>query len=262
VGITDPGAKLTDLPAGSINHHWTKNLLASPDGSHLYVTVGSNSNIAENGMDAEFERAALLEIDPATGTSRVFATGLRNPNGLAWQPDTGALWTVVNERDELGNDLVPDYLTSVVDGGFYGWPYSYFGQHIDTRVQPQRPDLVAAARVPDYALGSHTASLGLAFGTAAHFPPRYANGAFVAQHGSWNRKPPSGYQVIFVPFINGEPNGMPEDVLTGFTNDEGEARGRPVGLVFDASGALLVADDVGNVVWRVAPASDRLAAAP
>ncbi len=253
--ISAPGVKLADLPGGPINHHWTKNVLADASGGRLYVTVGSNSNVGERGVAQELRRAAILEIDIATRRSRVFASGLRNPNGLAWQPDSGALWTVVNERDELGNDLVPDYLTSVSDRGFYGWPYSYYGQHVDERVKPPRPDMVAAALVPDYALGSHTASLGLAFGQGNLFPPRYAGGAFIGQHGSWNRDPPSGYKVIFVPFAGGQPAGGPEDVLTGFLNAEGEARGRPVGVAFDRQGALLVADDVGNRIWRVTPAS-------
>ena len=253
--ITAPGVKVADLPAGPLNHHWTKDLVAHPDGTRLYATVGSNSNIGENGMDKETNRAAVLEIDRTSGKSRVFASGLRNPNGPAWQPQSGALWVVVNERDELGNDLVPDYMTSVKDGGFYGWPYSYYGQHVDARVQPQRPDLVAKAIVPDYALGAHTASLGLAFNTGKLFPPEMANGAFVGQHGSWNRKPHSGYKVIFVPFANGMPSGKPQDVLTGFLTDEGEARGRPVGVAIDRQGALLVADDVGNAIWRVTPAA-------
>jgi len=253
--ITAPGVKVADLPAGPLNHHWTKDLTAHPDGTRLYATVGSNSNIGENGMDKETNRAAVLEIDRTSGKSRVFASGLRNPNGPAWQPQSGALWVVVNERDELGNDLVPDYMTSVKDGGFYGWPYSYYGQHVDARVQPQRPDLVAKAIVPDYALGAHTASLGLAFNTGKLFPPEMANGAFVGQHGSWNRKPHSGYKVIFVPFANGMPSGKPQDVLTGFLTDEGEARGRPVGVAIDRQGALLVADDVGNAIWRVTPAA-------
>ena len=235
------GSKVADLPAG-INHHWTKSLVANRDGTRLYVGVGSNSNVAEKGMDIEVNRAAILEIDPATGSTRVFASGLRNPVGLAWQPQSGALWTAVNERDELGSDLVPDYMTSVKDGGFYGWPYSYFGQHVDDRVKPQRPDLVAKAIVPDYALGPHTASLGLTFDD---------RGAYVGQHGSWNRRPRSGYKVIFVPFTNGMPAGPAQDVLTGFLDEEGNARGRPVGVTFDKRGALLVADDVGNVVWRV-----------
>src|SRR6516225_3458102 len=252
--ITAPGVKVADLPAGALNHHWTKDLVASADGMRLYATVGSNSNIGENGIDNETSRAAVLEIDRATGKSRVFASGLRNPNGPAWQPQSGALWVVVNERDELGNDLVPDYMTSVKDGGFYGWPYSYYGQHVDTRVQPQRPDLVAKAIVPDYALGAHTASLGLAFNTGKLFPPEMANGAFIGQHGSWNRKPRSGYKVIFVPFANGMPSGRPQDVLTGFLNSDGEAQGRPVGVAIDRQGALLVADDVGNAIWRVTPA--------
>ena len=253
--ITAPGIKLADLPAGSLNHHWTKDLVASPDGSKLYATVGSNSNIGENGMDAETNRAAVLEVDRATGKSRLFASGLRNPNGPAWQPQSGALWVVVNERDELGNDLVPDYMTSVKDGGFYGWPYSYYGQHVDERVQPQRPDLVAKAIAPDYALGAHTASLGLAFNTGNLFPPEMANGAFIGQHGSWNRKPRSGYKVIFVPFADGAPSGKPQDVLTGFLSADGEAQGRPVGVAIDKKGALLVADDVGNAIWRVTPAT-------
>lgn len=247
--------KVMDLPGGPLNHHWTKNIIASPDGSHLYATVGSNSNIGENGMEAETGRAAIHELDLGTGQSRVFASGLRNPNGLAWEPVTGALWTTVNERDEIGNDLVPDYMTSVKEGAFYGWPYSYYGQNVDERVQPQNPDLVASAIKPDYALGPHTASLGLAFYEASLLPAKYSGGAFVGQHGSWNRKPPSGYKVIFVPFADGKPSGMAEDVLTGFLNDEGDARGRPVGTVVDSTGALLVADDVGNVIWRVTPAN-------
>lgn len=249
--ITAAGEKVVDLPAGEINQHWTRNVIASRDGSRLYVTVGSNSNIGEHGMENEEHRAAILEVDPATGSARVFASGLRNPNGLAWQPDSGMLWTTVNERDELGSDLVPDYMTSVVDGGFYGWPYSYFGRHVDTRVKPPRPDLVAKALVPDYALGPHTSSLGLVFYEGSSFPKRYAGGAFVGQHGSWNRNPPSGYKVIFVPFANGRPSGMAEDILTGFLSEEGKAQGRPVGVAVDRIGALLVADDVGNAIWRV-----------
>src|SRR5712672_1994361 len=253
--ITAPGVKLTDLPAGTINHHWTKDLTASPDGTKLYATVGSNSNVGENGIEAETHRAAVLEVDRATGKWRVFASGLRNPNGPSWQPQSGALWVVVNERDGLGNDLVPDYMTSVTDGGFYGWPYSYFGQHVDDRVSPQRPDLVAKAMVPDYAMGAHTANLGLAFNTGNLFPQDMAGGAFVGQHGSWNRKPRAGYKVIFVPFTGGKPSGKPQDVLTGFLNDNGEAQGRPVGVRIDKHGALLVADDVGNTVWRVTPSA-------
>jgi glucose/arabinose dehydrogenase len=249
------GVKLAELPAGTINHHWTKDLTASPDGSKLYATVGSNSNVGENGIAAETNRAAVLEIDRDSGASRVFASGLRNPNGPSWQPQSGALWVTVNERDELGNDLVPDYMTSVRDGGFYGWPYSYFGQHPDSRVEPQRPDLVAKAIAPDYALGAHTASLGLTFNTGRLFPPEMAGGAFVGQHGSWNRKPRSGYKVIFVPFANGMPAGKPQDVLTGFLNKEGQAQGRPVGVKIDKQGALLVADDVGGTIWRVTPAA-------
>ncbi len=251
--INASGVKVADLPAGTINHHWTKNIIASPDGKKLYVTVGSNSNVAENGMDNETNRAAILSVDIASGQAALFASGLRNPNGLAWQPDTGALWTVVNERDELGNDLVPDYLTSVKAGAFYGWPYSYFGQHIDQRVQPPNPALVVTAIAPDYALGAHTASLGLTFYTGSLFPPQYRHGAFIGQHGSWNREPRSGYKVVFVPFKNGQPQGLPQDILTGFVNDAGEAYGRPVGVVTDKSGALLVADDVGNTIWRVTP---------
>lgn len=251
--LSGSGTKLTDLPGGPINHHWTKNVIASADGARLYVTVGSNSNVGENGMQNETNRAAILEVDRATGRSRLFASGLRNPVGMSWQPESGALWTVVNERDELGSDLVPDYLTSVVDGAFYGWPYSYYGQHVDSRVQPPRPDLVASARVPDFALGPHTASLGLTFYDASLFPARYRNGAFVGQHGSWNRRPRSGYKVIFIPFANGKPNGAAEDVLTGFVDADGNAHGRPVGVAVAKSGALLVADDVGNTVWHVSP---------
>jgi glucose/arabinose dehydrogenase len=249
--ITAPGVKVVDLPAGPINHHWTKNVIASRDGSKLYVTVGSNSNVAENGIAAEEGRAAIWEVDPATGNHRIFASGLRNPVGLAWEPESGALWTAVNERDELGSDLVPDYMTSVRDGGFYGWPYSYYGQHIDTRAKPPRPDLVAKALVPDYALGPHTASLGLASAAGATLSPRFSHGMFVGQHGSWNRRPRSGYKVIFVPFTGGKPSGEPLDVLTGFVNSQGEAMGRPVGVAIDKRGALLVADDVGNTIWRV-----------
>ncbi len=252
--IDAAGVKLVDLPGGPINHHWTKNLIASADGSRLYVSVGSNSNVAENGMPAEAERAAIWEIDTKSGSHRIFASGLRNPVGMAWEPRGGALWTVVNERDELGSDLVPDYMTSVVDGGFYGWPYSYYGRHVDERVQPPRPDLVATARVPDYALGPHTASLGLAFSAGTSLPVPFASGVFVGQHGSWNRKPHSGYKVIFVPFDNGQPVGQPVDVLTGFLSADGNANGRPVGVALDRRGALLVADDVGNVVWRVSAA--------
>ena len=258
--ITDPGKKIADLPAGPINHHWTKNIIASRDGKHLYATVGSNSNVAENGIDKEENRAAILEIDPANGNTRLFASGLRNPNGMSWQPQSGVLWTVVNERDEIGGDLVPDYMTSVKDGAFYGWPYAYYGQHVDERVKPPRPDLVAKAIPPDYALGPHTASLGLVFYDGKLLPARYANGAFVGQHGSWNRKPSSGYKVIFVPFANGRPNGDAEDILTGFLTSDGDAYGRPVGVAVDKAGALLVADDVGNVIWRVTPTSKQASA--
>jgi glucose/arabinose dehydrogenase len=255
--VTAPGRKVVDLPAGTINHHWTKNIIASRDGSRLYVTVGSNSNVGENGMENEVNRAAILEVDPANGRSRLFASGLRNPNGLDWQPQSGALWTAVNERDELGSDLVPDFMTSVQDGAFYGWPYSYYGQHVDARVKPQRPDLVASAIAPDYALGTHTASLGLVFYRGNLLPQRYAGGAFIGQHGSWNRKPRSGYKVIFVSFANGRPVGVPEDVLTGFVDAQGDALGRPVGVAVDRAGALLVADDVGNVIWRMKPAASK-----
>ncbi len=249
------GTRIAELPAGTLNHHWTKNLIAGRDGRHLYVTVGSNSNVGENGMDKEEQRAAILEIDIAARTSRVFASGIRNPNGLDWQPQSGALWTVVNERDEIGGDLVPDYTTSVKDGGFYGWPYSYFGQHVDERVQPPRPDLVAAAIKPDYALGSHTGSLGLAFSHGKLLPEKYRDGVFIGQHGSWNRKPRSGYKVIFIPFAQGKPAGDAEDVLTAFVDADGKARGRPVGVAIDKAGALLVADDVGNAIWRVGPSA-------
>ncbi len=251
IRVTQPGTKVLDLPAGPINHHWTKNLLASRDGSRLYVTVGSNSNAAVNGIGQEVGRAAIWEVDPKRGNYRIYASGLRNPNGLAWEPDGGPLWTVVNERDELGSDLVPDYLTSVPDGSFFGWPYSYYGQHLDERVRPQRSDLVAKARMPDYALGPHTASLGLAFSKSAAWPTPFDNGAFIGQHGSWNRKPRSGYRVIFVPFKEGKPFGDPIDVLTGFVSAGGDAFGRPVGVALDKHSALLVADDVGNIIWRV-----------
>ena len=246
---------IVELPAGETNYHWTRNLVANRDGSRLYVTVGSDSNIGEKGMERETNRAAVLEVDPAKHTSRLFASGMRNPVGLAWEPSRGTLWATVNERDELGSDLVPDYLTHVTDGVFYGWPYSYFGQHVDTRVKAQRPDLVARAIAPDYALGPHAGSLGLAFYDARLLPSHYAGGAFVGQHGSWNRRPRSGYKVIFIPFRDGQPNGAPEDILTGFVSDDGKAFGRPVGVTVDRSGALLVADDVGNAIWRVTPSS-------
>jgi glucose/arabinose dehydrogenase len=246
--------KIADLPAGR-NHHWTKSLVASADGSRLYVGVGSNSNVAEHGLAEERERAAILEIDPATGARRVFASGLRNPVGLDWNPESGALWTSVNERDELGSDLVPDYMTSVRPGGHYGWPWSYYGGTVDARVKPARPDMVARAIKPDYALGPHTASLGLAFSDGARLGPTLANGAFVGQHGSWNRKPRSGYKVIFVPFAAGRPAGPPRDILTGFLSADGKALGRPVGVQIARDGALLVADDVGNAIWRVSAAA-------
>lgn len=248
--IDGPGRIVTLLPAGPINHHWTKNVIASEDGSQLFVTIGSNSNAGENGLAAEVGRADIWQIDPATGAHRVFASGLRNPNGLAWASD-GVLWTTVNERDEIGGDLVPDYLTSVKDGGFYGWPFSYYGQHLDARVTPQNPDLVAKALVPDYALGAHTADLGLAFSGTARLGPEFTEGAFIAQHGSWNRKPASGYRVIFIPFAHGRPSGRPSDVLSNFLDEHGNARGRPVDVAIDGRGALLVSDDAGNTVWRV-----------
>jgi glucose/arabinose dehydrogenase len=252
------GEKFVDLPGGPINHHWVKNIVPSPDGTKLYASVGSNSNVGENGLDAETGRAAIHEIDLATGKQRIFASGLRNPNGMAWQGDT--LWTVVNERDELGSDLVPDYLTSVKDGAFYGWPFSYYGQHVDTRVKPQNPEMVAKAIAPDYALGNHTASLGLTFSSGILLPEQFRNGAFIGQHGSWNRKPHSGYKVIFVPFANGKPSGQPVDVLTGFLDASENARGRPVQVAIDKAGGLLVADDVGNRIWRVTPAAKTAAA--
>lgn len=253
--IVGVGEKVFDLPGGPINHHWTKNVIASPDGAKLYATVGSNSNIGENGMENETNRAAVIEYPLPAGPARVFASGLRNPNGLDFEPTTGTLWTAVNERDMLGDDLVPDYMTSLQDGGFYGWPYSYFGQHVDERVKPPRPDLVAKAIVPDYALGPHTASLGLTFYRGDLFPAQYKGGAFIGQHGSWNRKPPSGYRVVFIPFAGGKPSGPPQAFLTGFLNARDEAQGRPVGVAVDKTGALLVADDVGKAVWRVAPAA-------
>jgi glucose/arabinose dehydrogenase len=249
--ITTPGTVLTPLPGGPIDHHWTKSLTASPDGSLLYAGVGSNSNITENGIEAEKNRADILEVDRQTGRWRIFASGLRNPNGLTFEPVSKALWTVVNERDELGPNLVPDYMTSVKDGAFYGWPYSYYGQHVDPRVQPQRPDLVAKAIAPDYALSSHVAPLGLTFDTGSNLPDKYRGGAFVGEHGSWDRGQFNGYKVVFVPFADGKPSGKAEDFVTGFLNDAGEARGRPVGVASDKSGALLIADDVGNTVWRV-----------
>ena len=255
--ITAAPVKVLDLPGGPINHHWTKSLIASPDGSKLYITVGSNSNAAERGMEAEAGRAAIWEMDVKTGSHRIFATGLRNPNGMGWSPETKALWTVVNERDEIGSDLVPDYLTSVKDGAFYGWPYSYYGQNVDERVKPPRPDLVAKAVSPDYALGSHVAPLGMAFSEGNALIPALANGVFVGEHGSWNRRPLSGYKVVFVPFSQGKPLGLPVDVLAGFISPEGHAYGRPVGVAIDKRGALLVADDVGNVIWRVSSAAPK-----
>ncbi len=246
--------KVTDLPAGPINHHWTKNVVASADGSRLYVSIGSNSNVAENGIDKEEGRAAIWEINLGTGDKRSFASGLRNPVGMDWQPQSHALWVAVNERDELGNNLVPDYMTSVKEGGFYGWPYSYYGQHVDARVKPTNSTMVSTAIAPDYALGAHTGSLGLAFYSGTLLASHYRGGAFVGQHGSWNRNPRSGYKLIFVPFEYGLPSGKAEDIMTGFVNDEGDALGRPVGVAIDRTGAVLVADDVGNRIWRIVPA--------
>jgi len=251
--ITVKGTPVAPLPGGPLNHHWTKNIIASKDGSKLYATSGSNSNVAENGIENEENRAAILEIEVANGKTRLFASGLRNPNGLAWNPQSGVLWTVVNERDLIGSDLVPDYLTSVKDGGFYGWPYSYYGKHVDTRVKPARPELVEKAIVPDYALGAHVAALGLAFYEGTLLPQQYRNGAIIGNHGSWNRKPLSGYNVVLVPFKEGMPSGKPVEMLSGFVNGEGDAYGRPVGVAVDKKGAVLVADDVGNVIWRVVP---------
>ncbi len=253
--IDAPPVKVADLPAGTINHHWTKNIIASPDGTKLYVAIGSNSNAGDNGMAAEEGRGRVDELDLKTGVLRPYATGIRNPNGMSWQPQSGVLWVAVNERDTIGNDLVPDYMTGLKDGAFYGFPYSYYGQHVDVRVKPQDPAMVAKAIAPDYALGDHTASLGLVFDTGDLLPDHYRNGAFVGQHGSWNRSPMVGYKVIFVPFKDGRPNGSPEDVLTGFLDENNNARGRPVGVALDGKGALLVADDVGNDIWRVTPQS-------
>ena len=252
--LTGQGEKVVDLPGGTLNHHWTKNVIASPDGTKLYVTVGSNSNVAENGLDKEEGRAAIWEVVPATGQHRIFASGLRNPNGLAWEPETGKLWTAVNERDEIGSDLVPDYITSVKDGGFYGWPFSYYGQHVDARVEPGNAALVQKALVPDYAVGPHTASLGLMFAQANALPAPFDQGAIIGQHGSWNRKPHSGYKVLFVPFANGKPSGPPIDLLSGFLNADEDAMGRPVGVIGDNRGGVLVADDVGNRIWRITAA--------
>ena len=253
--ITVPGVEFADLP-GAVNHHWTKSLLASPDGRKLYVGVGSNSNVSEDGLEVEYRRAVVLEVDVATRGSRIYASGIRNPTGLGWEPQTGKLWAIANERDEIGADLVPDYLTSVQDGGFYGWPYSYYGQIIDRRVQPQRPDLVAKAIVPDYSIGSHVAPLGLWFSQTNALGEKYQGGAFIGEHGSWDRSPLSGYEVVYVAFQQGKPAGQPETVVSGFyTDDEKGLYGAPVGLTQDRDGALLIADDVGNAVWRVTASS-------
>lgn len=259
--ITAEPKVLTPLPGGPINHHWTKDLALSPDARFLFVSVGSNSNAGERGIEAEKGRAAVWQVDRQTGAAKVFASGLRNPNGLNFHPQTGELWTVVNERDELGPDLVPDYLTSVKEGGFYGWPWSYYGQHVDPRVHPPRPDMVKQAIVPDYALSSHVAALGLAFANDSAMPEAWRDGAFVGNHGSWNRNAFNGYKVIFIPFANGRPSGAAQDVVTGFLRGD-EARGRPVGLAMDGTGALLIADDAGNVVWRVAAADGATTAQP
>jgi glucose/arabinose dehydrogenase len=252
---------LTPLPGGPINHHWTKDLALSPDGRFLYASVGSNSNVAERGLEAEKGRAAIWQVDRQTGAARVFASGLRNPNGLTFHPDTGVLWTVVNERDELGPNLVPDYLTSVQEGGFYGWPWSYFGDHVDERVHPPRPELVKQAIKPDYALSSHVAALGLTFTDGSAMPEAYASGAFIGEHGSWNRNTFNGYKVVYVPFENGMPAGMAQDVVTGFLDGD-QARGRPVGVAMDGTGALLIADDAGDTVWRVAAADGTITPEP
>ncbi|MEB0091515.1 sorbosone dehydrogenase family protein [Pseudomonas sp. CCI4.2] len=252
--ISGEPTTVTDLPAGTINHHWTKNVIASKDGKKLYVTVGSNSNVGENGLDKEQGRASIWEVDAATGAHRIFASGLRNPNGMDWEPQTGKLWTAVNERDEIGSDLVPDYVTSVKDGAFYGWPFSYYGQHVDVRVKPQNPQRVAEAIPPDYAVGPHTASLGMTFADGKSLPAPFNQGMFIGQHGSWNRNPHSGYKVLFVPFANGVPTGTPIDLLSGFLNADDNAQGRPVGVINDQHGGLLVADDVGNKIWRVTAA--------
>ncbi|MEB0120425.1 sorbosone dehydrogenase family protein [Pseudomonas sp. CCI1.2] len=259
--ISGEPTTVTDLPAGTINHHWTKNVIASKDGKKLYVTVGSNSNVGENGLDKEQDRASIWEVDAATGAHRIFASGLRNPNGMDWEPQTGKLWTAVNERDEIGSDLVPDYVTSVKDGAFYGWPFSYYGQHVDVRVKPQNPQRVAEAIPPDYAVGPHTASLGMTFADGKSLPAPFNQGMFIGQHGSWNRNPHSGYKVLFVPFANGVPTGTPIDLLSGFLNADDNAQGRPVGVINDQHGGLLVADDVGNKIWRVTAVKNQQAAA-
>lgn len=250
-----PPTEITKLPS-QINHHWTKALTAGPEGRYLYVGIGSNSNVGERGMSVEEDRAVVWQIDAETGFHRVFASGLRNPTALAIEPDVGALWAVVNERDELGSDLVPDYLTSVRPGAFYGWPYSYWGSNVDFRVRPGDPEKVASAVRPDYSLGSHTAPLGLAFSSPA-LGARFAHGVFVGMHGSWNREVPSGYKVVFVPFANGRPSGQPIDFVTGFIGDDGKTRGRPVGVTVDPRGALIVADDLANTIWRIAPSVTR-----
>ncbi len=259
--ITDTPRLVTDLPGGPIDHHWTKSLAASADGTKLYVGVGSNSNIAENGLEAEKDRAAVWEVDRATGLKRIYAGGLRNAVGLAVQPGSGRLWAVVNERDELGPDLVPDYLTSVREHGFYGWPYSYWGRHLDPRVRPQRPDLVADAIVPDYGLSSHVAPLGLVFSDGSSLPPAFRSGVFIGEHGSWDRTPLNGYKVVYVPFTDGRPSRPPQDLVTGFLDARQHARGRPVGLALDRTGALLIADDLGGAVWRVTSAAPSTATA-
>ncbi|HEY2750806.1 sorbosone dehydrogenase family protein [Phenylobacterium sp.] len=257
--VTGTGAKVFDLPGGPINHHWTKNVVASRDGTKLYATVGSNSNVGDNGLENEAGRAAIWEYDIATAKPRIFASGIRNPNGIDFEPTTGVMWTVSNERDEIGNDLPPDFLTSVKDGAFYGWPWSYWGHNVDVRAKPANPEMVAKAVAPDFGLGAHTAALGLVFYTGASFPASYRGGAFIGQHGSWNRQPLNGYQVVFIPFSGGRPQNAPQAFLTGFLDKHDRIQGRPVGVVMDKTGALLVADDVGGIVWRVSstPAGSR-----
>lgn len=259
--ITAQPTVLTPLPGGPLNHHWTKDLALSPDGRMLYVSVGSNSNVGENGLEAEKGRAAIWQVDRRTGLSRTFASGLRNPNGLTFHPETGELWTVVNERDELGPNLVPDYMTSVKEGGFYGWPWSYFGNHVDERVYPPRPDMVERAISPDYALSSHVAALGMEFSMGSAMPAAYKSGAFVGQHGSWNRDTFNGYKVVYIPFEQGKPSGKAQDLVTGFIDGD-QARGRPVGLGMDGTGALLVADDAGNAVWRISSKASTILSQP
>lgn len=249
--ITSKGEKILDLPAGGYNNHWTRNLLANADGSKIYISVGSASNVADHGMDEEKRRANILEINPDGSGERIYASGLRNPVGMDWAPGSNVLWTAVNERDKLGDELVPDYVTSVKEGGFYGWPYAYFGKNEDPRRKGERSDLVAKTLVPDVPLGSHTASLGLAFYDKTQFPAKYQNGAFIGQHGSWNSSKLTGYKVVFIPFKNGKPAGKPEDFLTGFIESEKKVYGRPVGVTVMEDGSMLVNDDSAGTIWRV-----------